>query len=176
MQQPRKAGFGRDERGTSAIEFALLAAPFFIFLILIIEIALVFLVGQVLENATQDAARLIRTGRAEDFSKESFTQSICDRLRLPRCEGNLKVDVRVVPDFDSVDLSVPVSDGALNDGGFRFDVGRGNDIVVVRAFYEWPVTPALPALIRFLGLRPELPPTGDYLLLATAVFRNEPFS
>jgi hypothetical protein len=38
------------------------------------------------------------------------------------------------------------------------------------------VLPALPALIRFLGLRPELPPTGAYLLLSTAVFRNEPFS
>jgi Flp pilus assembly protein TadG len=169
--------FRHDQSGTSAIEFALLAAPFFIFLLLILEVGVVFLVGQALENATQEAARLIRTGQAQQFTRQSFATTICDQLWMfPNCPQALKVDVRVATGFGSADLSSPIKDGALDDSGFGFDAGGGDDIVVVRAFYSWPVTPALPGLIRLLGLRPELPPTGDYLLLSTAVFRNEPFS
>jgi Flp pilus assembly protein TadG len=169
--------FRRDRSGTSAVEFAFLAAPFLIFLLLIFEVGIVFLVGQALENATQEGARMIRTGQAQKLTREDFAASICGQLWMfPSCTESLKVDVKVAEDFGSADLSSPIVNGALDDSGFGFDAGQGDDIVVVRAFYSWPVTPALPGLIRLLGLRPQLPATGDYLLLSTAVFRNEPFS
>ena len=57
----RWRGFAHDESGVTAIEFGLLAVPFFSILGAILETSLVFLSGQVLESAVQDASRLIRT-------------------------------------------------------------------------------------------------------------------
>lgn len=71
---------------------------------------------------------------------------------------------------------MPIANGGLDDSNFGFDGGEGNEVVVIRAFYSWPVTPALPALIELMGLRPKMPQTGAYLLLSTAIFRNEPFT
>lgn len=185
LEQPRRGpfrrlarAFRRDQKGTAMVEFVLLAAPFFIFLLLIIEVAVVFLVGQSLETATQDSSRLVRTGQAATFSQQNFEDTVCDRLwALPNCGANLSLDVRVVPNFGSVgECPEPIVDGVLDDSKFGFDAGKGNDIVVVCAFYKWPVTPALPALLRWLSFKPKLPRTDDYLLNATAVLRNEPFS
>jgi Flp pilus assembly protein TadG len=47
----RRRGFARDESGVTAIEFGLLALPFFSILGAILETSLVFLSGQVLESA-----------------------------------------------------------------------------------------------------------------------------
>ncbi len=44
------------------------------------------------------------------------------------------------------------------------------DVVVVRAFYEWPLAKLFPKAIDLGNLQ-----NGDRLLVATAVFRNEPF-
>ena len=61
----RRRGFARDDSGVTAIEFGLLALPFFSILGAILETSLVFLSGQVLESAVQDTSRLIRTGQAQ---------------------------------------------------------------------------------------------------------------
>src|ERR1700755_2096632 len=57
--------FGRSRRGSAAVEFALVAPVFFALLFAIIESAIVFFAGQVLETITQDSARLIATGQAQ---------------------------------------------------------------------------------------------------------------
>lgn len=179
------ARFGRDPSGASAVEFALLIVPFLIALLLVLEVALVFLVGQALENATQHAARLIRTGQAGGFERPAFEESVCESLWMfPNCAEKLKIDVRVVPDFEAAaELPTPLDDeGLVDDRGFGFDGGRGNDIVLVRTYYEWSGTRVLPALLHFFnswfvgaGSGPE-PSATVYTLPAAAVFRNEPFS
>ena len=70
--------------------------------------------------------------------------------------------------FDRIDLSVPVTDGNLNVQE-NYDPGKGGDIVVVRAYYEWPV------FVRLLGNDLSTLSNGTHLLVATAAFRNEPF-
>jgi Flp pilus assembly protein TadG len=174
--RPAARGFRRDQTGTSAIEFAILAAPFFAFLLLILELAIVYLIGQALENATQESARLVRTGQADTFSLQSFAKDVCDRMTaIPNCEKNLRIDVRVVPDFKTAaGLPTPTVDGKDR---FGFDAGRGNDIVLVRTYYDWSGSPALPALIKFgIGERAAVTAANTYTLNAAAVFRNEPFS
>ena len=57
--------FRRNRRGSAAVEFALVAPMFFALLFAIIETAIVFFAGQVLETVTQNSARMIMTGQAQ---------------------------------------------------------------------------------------------------------------
>lgn len=164
--------FRRDQDGATVVEFALIALPFFAMMFAIIETALIFLVGQALDTATDDAARLIRTGQAQQqgFDAAEFKDSICDQIQsMLSCQEKLILDVRTFEDFGSADLSTPVVGGMLQDDEFGFDGGNGSDIVVVRAFYEWP------AYTQFLGNGFLTLANGNHLLVATAAFRNEPF-
>jgi Flp pilus assembly protein TadG len=164
--------FRRDQQGATAVEFALIALPFFALLFAILETALIFLVGQALETATEDSARLIRTGQAQQqgFDEDAFRASICDQVvLLYQCPSKLILDVRTEDDFAGVDLSTPVAAGQLADDDFGYDDGNGESIVVVRAFYEWPT------VTQFLGGGFTKLANGNHLLTAAAAFRNEPF-
>lgn len=170
----RLSRFRRDQRGASAVEFGLVALPFVALMFAILETALVFFAGQALETAISDTARLIRTGQAKDggMTVEQFRQNICDRIyQLFDCEGGLELDVRTYPTFDSISLGPPEIDeeGELVTDDFDFQIGDAGDIVVVRAFYAWPL------IITTLGN--DLSNYGDrkHLLVATAAFKNEPF-
>ncbi len=61
-----------------------------------------------------------------------------------------------------------------SDGNLKvpenYQTGHGGDIVVVRAYYEWPT------FVTGLGNNLADMPNGSHLLVATAAFRNEPFS
>ncbi|MDO8534313.1 MAG: pilus assembly protein, partial [Xanthobacteraceae bacterium] len=72
----------RRDDGTTVIEFGIVVIPFFALLFAIIEIALVFYAGQVLETAVGDASRLIMTGQAQTggFSQTQFKTEVCNRL------------------------------------------------------------------------------------------------
>src|SRR5687768_15437920 len=94
--------FARNRGGAAAIEFAIVAAPFFALLFAIMETALVFFAGQVLESAVGDAARMIMTGQAqkEGFSEARFKQEICDRAGgMFDCSSGVAVDVRTYTSF-----------------------------------------------------------------------------
>jgi Flp pilus assembly protein TadG len=156
----------RDESGATAIEFGLVALPF------ILETALLFLASQTLETAVSDAARLIRTGQAQQqsYDETALKTAICDRIyMLFGCTANLKIDVRTSETFDSINLEDPVEDGELKTDDFTYDDGHGGDIVVVRAFYEWPT------FVKLLGQDYSNLANGKHLLAATAAFKNEPF-
>src|SRR3954449_7778365 len=74
--------FRRNRRGSSAVEFALVAPVFFALLFAIIETAIVFFASQVLETITQDSARFVQTGQAQaaKYLKEDFKKEVvCTR-------------------------------------------------------------------------------------------------
>jgi Flp pilus assembly protein TadG len=58
-------GYARCNRGASAVEFALIAAPFLALLVAILQTALVFFAGRVLDETTEQASRYILTGQAQ---------------------------------------------------------------------------------------------------------------
>ena len=58
--------FRRNRRGSAAVEFALIAPLFFGMLFAIIETAIVFFAGQLLEQGTAESARLMLTHQAQD--------------------------------------------------------------------------------------------------------------
>lgn len=172
----RKRGFLRrlrtDDSGATAIEFGIIALPFFTLLVALIEVSLVFFANFTLDNAVDKASRLIRTGQAQTqgFSETQFKQAICDNVTgLQNCMAGLKLDVQRFDNFTGVTMPDPLdADGELRND-FSFDPGTGGDVVIVRAFFEWNLIASFPG---GLGNMPD----GGRLLVATAAFRNEPFN
>ena len=74
--------FRRNRRASAAVEFALVAPAFFALLFAILETAIVFLAGQVLETITQNGARMILTGQAQTggFTKTQFQNYVCSQV------------------------------------------------------------------------------------------------
>lgn len=169
--RPRLAGFLRNRSGVAAVEFALIAAPFFFLLFAMIEVAAVFFMGSVMENAVLEAARDIRTGRAQSsgMSEGAFKNAVCNRISMLGSCDNVEIDVRVFEDFDGVDQSSPIDEGEMDTDDFGFDPGDAGDIVLVRAFYRWKLlTPGFTAALANMD-------NNEYLVSAATVFRNEPF-
>src|SRR6478672_660232 len=136
-----------DRRGAVAIEFALLAIPLFLLLFGILETGLIFFGGSMLERATADAARLVRTGQAQaaNMTATQYHDYICDEISaLLSCGANLQVDVEAFSSFNNVVISDPIQGGVLDPNLNRFDVGVAGNIVLVRTFYTWDIlTPIL---------------------------------
>ncbi|MCW5696047.1 MAG: pilus assembly protein [Bauldia sp.] len=164
--------FRRDKSGATVVGFALIALPFFALLFAVLETGLTFFATQTIEDAVARGARLIRTGQAQEanISDTDFKRVICEEMSLIfDCEAKLRVDVRTYTNFTSIDLGNPIDeDGNLIDD-FDYDPGEGGELVVVRAFYEWPV------FTNLLGLGLATLGNGKHLIAATTAFRNEPF-
>jgi Flp pilus assembly protein TadG len=164
--------FVRKDDGAAAVEFAMVAAPFLALVFAILETAIVFFAGQVLETATADSARLIMTGQAQKggFSQAQFKQEVCNRVfGLFDCNGGIKVDVRTYTSFSSANMSKPIDANGNVTFTPAYQPGSPGDIVVVRLLYEWPV------YVSLLGLNLADLSGGKRLIMATAAFRNEPY-
>jgi Flp pilus assembly protein TadG len=161
-------------RGATAVEFALVAAPFLALMFGVLELGLVFMVSTTLDNATEAAARTIRTGQLQTAggSANSFKTAVCNNMTWlgSSCSGKLTVDVRTFPKFADVAMSDPVTNGAIDPSKTNFTPGGSEDIVVVRAYYEWTlITPMLNAGLANLG-------GTKRLVYSTVTFRNEPYA
>lgn len=162
----------RNEDGSVAIEFAIIAPVFFFLMFVIAETALVFVAEQVMDNAVFETSRLIRTGNAQGMTKEEFTNQVCGRVSVfVNCDSaNFYLDVKSYTTFDSMALDQPTdADDDFDDPG-AFEFGGPSDIVVVRAYYQWPTN----AIFGSLSLKNLS--NGKRLIGAFAAFRNEPFT
>jgi Flp pilus assembly protein TadG len=163
--------FVRQEEGAAAVEFGLVALPFLALLFAILETALVFFAGQTLEAATADSARLVMTGQAQlaGYDEDEFKEAVCDRIHgLFDCKDGIHVDVKKYASFAAINDGAPIKDGKLDTSEMGYQPGEPGEIVKVTLYYEWPV------YVSLLGNH--LATLGsNRLLVATSVFRNEPF-
>ncbi|QUD86750.1 TadE/TadG family type IV pilus assembly protein [Phenylobacterium montanum] len=168
--------FSRGERGAAAVEFALIALPFFALLMGIIEVGMIFLISTTLEDATNLAARQIRIGamqsQATPETASAFQAAICSHLTWlgSSCASNLEVDVRTFSQFQSVTLPNPIASGKLQpQSQLQFRMGGPGEIVLVRAYYPWNlIAPHIDGMTAQTS-------GGQTLITATATFRNEPY-
>ena len=169
--------FGKSRRGSAALEFALVAVPFFMLTFGLIEILLIGFAQTSLDFAVAEAGREIRTGRVQQngVSQAEVQQELCNqinRFMVLTCEGNLFLDVQSYASFvqAAAGTTPPVDeDGNFLGAGFGFAPGADSDIIVVRAFYRWDVMTPLfePVFSNTSG--------GQRVLISTMMFRNEPF-
>src|SRR5271163_1987090 len=125
--------FARANTGAAAVEFAILALPFFGLLFAVFEMALMFLVSTTLQNATADAARMIRTGQmqASAATAATFKTQICSELSWlgSGCSTNLSVNVQTFSSFSAVAPMNPISGKTVNTAAMQFNMGASGDIV-----------------------------------------------
>jgi len=167
---PRR--FARDRRGASALEFALLLAPFFAMVFAILEATMIVFATTTLESGVQQVAREIRTGRAQqqEWTDARFREELCARIdRLLTCDDRLLVDVRAFSGFGAVNPPDPLSPAGELILSPTFEPGDAGDVVLVRVYYRWKV------LTPYLGVSFDDVGAGERLMNAAAVFRNEPF-
>jgi Flp pilus assembly protein TadG len=167
-------GKDRSRSGSAAIEFAFVAPVFFLFLMGTMETGLIYLGDFVLQNATADAARQIRTGQVAtgSMTQAQFRTLICNEISpLLACDTNLQIDVQTYTNFGSAAITNPItSGGALDPSLNHWTPGGVCDVVLVRAFYTWRV--ATPLLTPFLVNVN----SSQHLLTAAVAFRNEPYN
>lgn len=177
-------------KGSAALEFAVVAPVFFLLLMGTIESGVIFFAQSSLQNAVNDAARLVRTGQTVCYSLDSSNNCVpmtADQFRIKVCSevsgllqnclkdmngySDLQFDITAYPSgFTGVTNSSPLDAHKSLPNLTAFDAGNACDVVLVRAFYRWPVfTPMLSFFLANMG-------GGKHLLATAAAFRNEPYT
>lgn len=169
----RLRDYATDRRGATAVEFALIAAPFFFLIFALLEVCMIFIMSAVLDHGVAAAGRPLRTGAAQNaaMTPEQFRDLVCSQMMgMIDCQHRLHLDVQTISGFQFTPIGSPINAaGLVDDEDFGFDPGGPNDIVAVRVFYEWNlITPLITKpLANLSGHR--------HLIQSNAVFRNEPF-
>ena len=168
------------QRGSAAVEFALVATPFLTLLFGLFEIMMIFFVQTTLEAAVNEESRKIKTGQANagaGMTAASFKAGVCTRMMgLINCNDRLFVMVQNQPATGSLP-SPMTTPSMLATPPFQQNTAAGS-IVVVRGFYLWPLmTPGISTALKNTSMSG---PNGNLgttnrMLVATAAFRNEPF-
>lgn len=165
--------FRKAQSGAAAVEFAIVALPFFFLLYAIIDVSLIFFASTTLENGIVAAARQIRTGQAQanNMTKEQFRGLVCGEISMMLgCDTRLGLDVRKFNGFSNVTFGAALDGNGNLSGNMKFEPGSPGDVIVVRAFYTWPMmTPTVGA--QFVNMA-----GGHRLLEASIAFRNEPYN
>ena len=154
-------------------ETGLVVVPFLGLMLAILQVAMIALAQGELETATESAVRSILTGQAQasNMTQNQFTQLVCANLTPMFSCGNVMVDVQTAGAFGSANTAAPTitysSQGAITNT-WQYQPGTTGSIVVARVMYQWPL------LLGPLGLSLTNMSNGNHLLMATAVFENEP--
>lgn len=170
--------WSRDARGTTAIEFAIVALPFFMFVFGIIGVGLHFFTVSALEHAVASAARKIRTGQAQTtgVTVGEFKEMVVDQGGGFIKAKKLNVHVQNASSWAKLTpvkclkgggkMRPPAGDGG--DGVGQYAGGAG-EVVLVTACYEWDVAKAL-SFLSFGNMD-----GGASLIQAATTFRTEPY-
>lgn len=195
-EKPRRwrwRAFARSRDGSAAIEFALLAIPYFMVIFAIIETFVAFAAEELVSNAVDTMSRKMRTGqitynlgRTTDVNTAvAFRTAFCNEVSiLIQCSpseistpSKLFLDVRTYANFSDMPTTIPMTATGLDTSlsAMQYSPGGSGTRNMVRAYYKWQVITDL--------VRPYITPykttTGarlnEYLIVATAAFQNEQY-
>ncbi|MCI4646230.1 MAG: pilus assembly protein [Hyphomonadaceae bacterium] len=160
----------KDDKGVSAIEFALIGPLFLLFTIGIIEFGLYFLKKNLVSHVLYEASRNIQTGEIQSSAnpQQTFIDEYCaDSPGFLRC-NEISFDVRSFDSVAAVSFPAPVYDDAGNPQNFVFQPGSGEQITAMRA--------SIPHQFITPLMRKYFQPTEDpALIVGHSIAKNEPF-
>jgi Flp pilus assembly protein TadG len=167
--------FGVAQRGTTAVEFALIAPPFLALIFAIFQVTIFMYAQMNLQNAAIQAGRLIMTGQVQNAgtSQSAFLNNdVCPLLGPMFTCANVYVNVQDFTNFCSATTTAPAltygSNGAVNNT-WSYNLGSPGQIMVVQIIYQWPIFGnALQAVLPNLG-------NGYSEMMGVAAFRVEPY-
>lgn len=180
----------KSESGSTALEFGVLAIPFFMIIVATVETLVAFAGEQILVNAVDKMSRQLRTGeitfnmgRTTDLTEAEFRELFCNEIKIVLSCSNtissdqkLFIDLKNVVNYSDIDVGIPKVSSAdyaeLDTSGFEYSPGGSGSINVLRVYYKWDVTVDL---IRpyITNIRPGAEGSEYYLMVSTMAFRNE---
>ncbi len=185
---------GRNEDGTTAVEFGFVALPFFFLLFGIISIGFYYFTLFTLENAIEEAARLARTGQAQTgtftggtagtpMTAAQFKTEVCSRLpAYMNCTttGKIRVQMQNFTDFASVAIPSCLDGGGnlIDDASAVFAPGSASTVTLATICYEWELPKLMPTgfWLRPNSANSSTMSNGSSLMQAATTFVTEPFS
>ncbi len=174
--------FRRNQRGTTAVEFGLLALPFLAMICAVMELGYANFENEMLANAVSSAARAMLTGSLQAANVTTSQQFVSNYLcpstgrKLPmnfNC-SNLIVDVRPAANFAAGDTANDFYASTSNE----FCPGQPGQIIVMRVAYPLPAIMPLNLFNRTVGVVNNVPGLTGYfhILMASALFEEENYS
>lgn len=173
----RKAGSLRgSESGSSAVELALIAVPFFMLLCAVFEAGLVMLAQQSLGSGVDRASRQLFTGAFQAKydgtpSAERFRTEMCPVMVYVDC-AKVLIEITTASTFAGSGASDPYDSKTKSmkpNFGKTFECPSANEIVTVRA------AAVVPRFFGFLTLNGLQMASGGQMVTSTAIFRAEPY-
>ncbi len=166
--------YRRQEDGATAIEFGILAFPYILLIVGIIEISLMFAAQSVLDHAVSNAARLVRTGQLQDLPQATqiagFEDAVCDYAGFLMDCDEIQYYVDDLTDFaEAATIAEPEFDEDGNMIITGFSLGGSSDVVFMRVVYRYPVM--TPLLSQFIANTED----DRRILMSTNVLKTEPY-
>lgn len=174
---------GRDRRGTTAVEFGLIATPTILTFGAILAIGLNFYMVAALDHATLAAARAVATGAVSTagMTADTFAQTlVCPALPAVFSCSNVFVNLTTVTAGQSPTAYYGYVNGArsgliqppLNSATDSFCPGAGSQYVVLQVLYPAPIlmnflTPASPTVYNGQTVN---------VLMSSTTFKSEPYA
>jgi len=169
----------RDSAGTAALEFSLVAIPFFFFVFAILGSSLYFFANNALDRGVQTAARKIRTGEAKQSGTSigDFRQSVCDAAGTGIDCNKLRVLIQSDASWANItpqgcldgNNEMVNSTGSIEELVSDYS-GDASVVALITVCYEWD----LAKTFSFLQLGKGSNGSGPAVMQATTAFRIEP--
>lgn len=122
----------KDEEGAAAVEFAMVALPFFALVIAVMEIGIFFFASRFLEDGVHNASRLALTRRlGETTSCGDFTQAIRNNIGVWFDNSKVVISVRALPSFDNAGTALTLT-------GPTCSMGTSGQTLLIEAQYPYP--------------------------------------
>jgi Flp pilus assembly protein TadG len=129
--------FGGDRRGASAIEFALVSAPFLFMIVGVMQLGLVYVTSASLNGAlAREIDRLIAANMTPPPSNGTVKSNICNTSSIVSCSANVEVEVDTLTAL----VPNPIANGASTSAPAFVDVraaqsnaGGAQTVLVIRA-------------------------------------------
>jgi len=177
----------RDDRGVGAIEFAIVAVPFFLFTLGLLGFGLYFFTNSSLEYGVEVASRKIRTGELNSAgTTRSDNQLTVGEFRNMVCKAagsyincsKLSIIVQHADAWSSLSPqacsdkngSMAGSSGASGDLLSKY-AGTANAVVLVTLCYKWDLAQSFP----FLKLGSGPGGSGPAIIQVATAFKSEPY-
>ncbi|MCE7026566.1 TadE/TadG family type IV pilus assembly protein [Jiella avicenniae] len=173
-QAPGRRGipsFLRNRDGAVAIEFVILAFPFFVLLLVLMETATIFYAELVMDRAVSKIGREVRTGQitSADLTKDEFKAKLCTEVKFLFDCTKLQVDMKTYGSFGAVPIGAPIKDGDLDTTGFSYTKPSGETITSLKAYYKWPLyVDVLRQMATSMSDR-------SFMVVGSAAFITEPY-
>ncbi|WP_288584745.1 TadE/TadG family type IV pilus assembly protein [uncultured Methylobacterium sp.] len=171
-------GLIRDEKGSTAVEFALVGMMFMAVILFTMVVAEILYFGQKLDFATEQATRQIIVGKAQKQNPPptlaTFTTTLCGYLPAAMSCSDVIVNLYKVDSSyynfvtsDQTRLKLP----ALTPGSGQFTLGTQGEYQYLQVIY--PITFLPSFMTAWLDASTTYNGKAAYLIISTAAFRVE---